>query len=109
MPAARTFSEIRLVNGSTGDPALYIDYPGKDNALLFDSGENGNLDPPRLADLEAVFITHHHIDHFVGFDRIVRANLDQDKTLHVFGPEETIPRVYQRITSYAHPFFPFQK
>ena len=47
MPAARTFSEIRLVNGSAGDPALYIDYPGKDNALLFDSGENGNLDPPR--------------------------------------------------------------
>ena len=27
MPPARTFSEIRLVNGSTGDPVLFIDYP----------------------------------------------------------------------------------
>jgi ribonuclease Z len=109
MPPARTFSEIRLVNGSTGDPALYIDYPGKDNALLFDAGENGSLDAKRLGDLEAVFLTHHHVDHFVGFDRIVRANLDTDKTLHVFGPPSTIQRVYARITSYELPYFPFMK
>jgi ribonuclease Z len=106
---AQTFSEIRLVNGSTGDPALFIDYPGKDNALLFDAGENAALDPKRLGDLEAIFLTHHHIDHFVGFDRILRANLDQDKTLHVFGPEDTLRRVYDRIKSYEIPFFPFMK
>jgi ribonuclease Z len=109
MPAARTASETRLVNGSTGDPALYVDYPGKNNALLFDAGELGNLDSQRLADLEAVFITHHHLDHFSGFDRVVRYNLDSDKTLHVFGPEGTITRVYQRIKSYEIQFFPFQK
>jgi hypothetical protein len=39
MPAARTFSEIRLINRSIGDPLLFIDYPGKDDALLFDAGE----------------------------------------------------------------------
>jgi ribonuclease Z len=109
MPAARTISEMRLLNGSTGDPVLFIDYPGKNDALLFDAGDNGSLPLSRLADLEAVFITHHHIDHFVGFDRILRANLDCDKTLHVFGPENTIQKVYDRITSYEHPFFPFQK
>ena len=109
MPPARLASETRLVNGSTGDPALYIDYPGKDNALLFDAGELGNLDPQRLADLEAVFLTHHHFDHFVGFDRVIRYNLDSDKTLHVFGPEGTIGRVYRRLKSYEIQFFPFQK
>jgi len=109
MPAARTFSEIRLVNGSTGDPVLFIDYPGKDDAFLFDAGDLAKLDAPRLADLRAVFLTHHHIDHFVGFDRILRANLDRDKVLHVFGPADTIRRVYARVTSYEHPFFPFQK
>ncbi len=109
MPAARTFSEIRLVNGSTGDPVLFLDYPGKDDAFLFDAGENASLGLKRLADLEALFITHHHIDHFVGFDRILRANLDTDKTLHVFGPGATIPKVYDRIKSYEFQFFPFQK
>ncbi len=69
---AHVISEIRLVNGSTGDPVLFIDYPGKDDAFLFDAGENGRLDPQRLGDLQALFLTHHHIDHFVGFDRILR-------------------------------------
>jgi ribonuclease Z len=109
MPVVRTFSEIWLVNGSTGDPALFIDYPGRHNALLFDAGENGRLDAGRLSGLEAVFLTHHHMDHFVGFDRILRANLDQDKTLHVYGPVKTIERVYARLKSYDHAFFPFQK
>jgi ribonuclease Z len=109
MPAVRTFSELRLVNGSTGDPVLFIDYPGKDDAFLFDAGEIGGLDMKRLSDLEAVFITHHHIDHFVGFDRILRANLDRDKTLHVFGPEGTIAKVYDRIKSYEFMYFPFQQ
>ncbi len=81
----------------------------KDDALLFDAGENGRLAPERLGDLTAVFVTHHHIDHFVGLDRIVGANLDRDKVLHVLGPEGTIRKVYNRITSCEHPFFPFQK
>ncbi len=109
MIGSRTFRELRLINGSTGDPALFIDYPGRDNALLFDSGDNAALPTRSLADLEAVFISHHHVDHFIGFDRIVRANIDRDKALRVFGPEGTIQKVYSRIKSYEYPFFPFQK
>ncbi|SIO61786.1 ribonuclease Z [Singulisphaera sp. GP187] len=109
MRTSRKISEIRLLNGSTGDPGLYIDHPGRDDAILFDAGENATLGMERLADLEAVFITHHHVDHFIGFDRIVRANLDRDKTLQVYGPEGTIAKVYGKIKSYEYPFFPFQK
>jgi ribonuclease Z len=109
MPAARAFSDVTLVNGSTGDPVLYLDYPGADNALLFDGGENAGLTAAQLGDLEAVFVTHHHVDHFIGLDRIIRANMDRDKVLHVFGPVHTIRKVYDRITAYEYPFFPFQK
>lgn len=109
MPAARAFSEVTLVNGSAGDPVLYLDYPGADNALLFDGGDNAALPTARLGDLEAVFITHHHVDHFIGLDRIVRANMDRDKVLHLFGPAGTIRKVYDRITAYEYPYFPFQK
>jgi ribonuclease Z len=109
MPAVRTFSEIGLVNGSTGDPVLFVDYPGKDDAFLFDGGDNSRLPLARLADLQAVFLTHFHMDHFAGFDRILRANLDVDKTLFVFGPESAIERVYYRIKAYDIQFFPFQK
>src|SRR5215475_11528255 len=97
MPAARTFSEIELVNGSTGDPVLFVDYPGKDDAFLFDAGDNGRLPLDRLAHLQAVFLTRFHMDHWVGFDLVLRANLDQDKTLFLFGADTTIERVYGRI------------
>ena len=100
---------MRLVNGSIGDPVLYVDYPGRDDALLFDAGDNALLPLQRLADLTAVFCTHHHVDHFIGLDRIVRANIDRDKRLQVFGPAGTLQKVYDRITSYEYPFFPFQK
>ena len=109
MGSARSQVSFRLVNGSTGDPALYVDYPGRDDAILFDAGEICALDSEALGDLGAVFISHHHVDHFIGFDRIVRANLDHDKALHVYGPEGTIRKVYDRIKSYEYQFFPFQK
>lgn len=109
MAAARAFSDVTLVNGSTGDPVLYLDYPGSDNAILFDGGENCGLSMAKLGDLEAAFITHHHVDHFVGLDRIIRANMDRDKILHLFGPVNTIRKVYDRITAYEYPYFPFQK
>ena len=41
---------------STARPAtrsLFLDYPGRDDALLFDAGENTALDLERLGDLEA--------------------------------------------------------
>ena len=68
MPVPRAFRELRLVNGSTGDPALFVDDPGRDNAILIDAGENASLGDDRLGDLEAVLLTHHHVDHFVGID-----------------------------------------
>ena len=109
MAGPRAFRELRLVNGSTGDPALFVDDPGRDNALLSIAERTPALGNDRLGDLEAVFVTHHHVDHFIGFDRIVRANIDRDKAVHVYGPTGTITKVYNRIKSYEYPFFPFQK
>jgi ribonuclease Z len=107
--SAPIFADLHLVNGSTGDPVLFVGFPGRQTALLLDAGDNAPLPLARLAELEAVFITHHHTDHFIGFDRIVRANVSQDKTLHVFGPEGTLRRIQQRLASYDHPRFDFMK
>lgn len=102
-------SSYQLVNGSVGDPVLLIDYPGRNDAILLDAGDNGRLSLKTLGDLEAVFITHHHVDHFIGLDRIIRANIDSDKVLSLFGPPGTIQKIYDRIKAYEYPFFPFQK
>ena len=109
MAAGSVISEIRLVNGSPGDPVLFIDYPGRNDAFLFDAGTLGSLPLKRLADLQAVFLTHFHIDHFCEFDRVIRANLEADKTLHIFGPAGAIARVHQRLKTYDFQYFPFMK
>jgi hypothetical protein len=38
MPRPRAFRELRLLNGSAGDPFLFVDDQGRDNALLIDCG-----------------------------------------------------------------------
>ena len=72
MSRAKFIAELSLVNGSTGDPVLLADYPDRDDALLFDAGDNSVLSLDRLSDLRAVFVTHHHVDHFIGLDRIAQ-------------------------------------
>ena len=109
MAAARAFSDVELVNGSTGDPVLYLDYPGGDNALLFDAGENAVLTATSSATWKRCSSPTTTSIISSGCDRIVRANIDRDKILHLFGPVNTIRKVYDRIKSYEYPFFPFQK
>jgi hypothetical protein len=43
MPRPRVFRELRLLNGSTGDPCLFVDDQGRDNVLLIDCGDNAVL------------------------------------------------------------------
>ncbi len=82
-----------LVNGSIGDPVLFVDYPAQDDALLFDAGENGKLTTTQLRDVSCGL---HHARTIsiisLVFDRILRANLDTNKSLVVFGPAGTITR-----------------
>ena len=59
-----------LVNGRSGDPALYIETLFEKRAILFDLGDISNLPPRKIQRLEHIFVSHTHIDHFIGFDRL---------------------------------------
>ena len=68
-----------LVNGRTGDPALYIETLFEKRAILFDLGDITLLSPRKIRRLEHVFVSHAHIDHFIGFDRLLRVLVGRDK------------------------------
>src|SRR5215472_12738388 len=53
-----------------------------------------------LERLEAVFLTHSHADHILGFDDIRPYNIRQRKPMPVYGTEETF-RVVRRAFAYA--------
>lgn len=90
-----------LVNGPFEDPALYIDFLFAKRAVLFDLGDLHSLPPRKILRISDVFVSHTHMDHFVGLDRILRIMLARDKVLRMFGPPGFIDRVEHRLASYT--------
>ena len=83
---ASTFAP-RLVNGPFGDPGLFVELRWQGSAVLFDLGRNDGLPAADLLKVTHVFVSHTHMDHFIGFDRVLRLFLNRDKELLLFGPE----------------------
>jgi ribonuclease Z len=89
-----------LVNGRFGDPALYIETLFEKRAILFDLGEIAALSPRKIHRLERVFVSHAHIDHFVGFDRLLRLLVGREKTINLYGPSGFIEHVHHKLRAY---------
>lgn len=90
-----------LVNDPFGDPGLYVDIKWARRALLFDLGENDALGPTRLLRASDLFISHTHMDHFIGFDRVLRIALGRGKTLRLYGPPGLIANVGGKLQGYT--------
>ena len=60
-----------LVNGRYGDPTVYVETLFEKRSLLFDIGEIFSLSPRKIRRIDEVFVSHEHIDHFVGFDHLL--------------------------------------
>jgi len=93
--------EYKLLNQPFGDPALYVRLANEKKALLFDLGDISVLSPGELNKVTHAFVSHTHMDHFVGFDHLVRLNLSRNKTLHLFGPEGIIENVKGKLKGYT--------
>lgn len=91
----------RLVNRPTGDPALYLDFNHERRAFLFDVGDLTPLATKELHKVSHVFVTHTHMDHFMGFDRLLRVSLGRERTLHVVGPPGITENVIGKLGAYT--------
>jgi ribonuclease Z len=91
----------RLVNGPFDDPGVYIPMTLRKRAILFDLGDVSALSHGDLLKISHVFVTHTHMDHFIGFDRILRLMLGRAKTLYLFGPEGFHDNVAAKLRAYT--------
>jgi len=91
----------RLVNPPFGDPGLYVDFLFARRAILFDLGDLAPLGARKLLRVTDVCISHTHIDHFIGFDLMLRIMLGRDKKLRLFGPPGILKQVENRLASYS--------
>ena len=90
----------RLVNGKFEDPGLFIPFRHENRAVIFDLGNIDALSPRDLLKITHCFITHTHMDHFIGFDTLLRLMLGRSKTLCLFGPEGFLTRIEGKLKGY---------
>lgn len=90
-----------LINGPFDDPCLYIRILRENRGVLFDLGSNHSLEPSKLLKISDIFVSHTHIDHFIGFDNILRLFLGREKMLRIFGPPGIISNVEGKLNAYT--------
>ncbi|WHZ15688.1 MAG: Metal-dependent hydrolases of the beta-lactamase superfamily III [Nitrospira sp.] len=90
-----------LVNDVFGDPGLFVEVRWSKRALLFDLGHNDALGPTRLLRAGDIFISHTHMDHFIGFDALLRVALGRGKTLRLYGPAGLIANIEGKLHGYT--------
>ncbi len=97
----RPIAHCHLVNGPLGDPVMYAEIMFERRALLFDIGDVTALAPRKLLRVSHVFVSHTHMDHFAGFDHLVRLLLGRDKTVSLHGPAGFIEQVERKLHAYT--------
>lgn len=100
-PDRQSMFNARLVNDPFGDPALYLDLRYRREALLFDLGDIQRLPPRMILKIDHIFVTHTHVDHFIGFDHLLRVCLGREKHLALFGPPGFIGNVEGKLRAYT--------
>ncbi|MGX1323081.1 ribonuclease Z [Bradyrhizobium sp. USDA 377] len=89
-----------LVNGRYGDPTVYVETLFEKRSLLFDIGEIASLAPRKIRRVDQVFVSHAHIDHFVGFDHLLRLLVGHEKSVQLFGPPGLAEHVFHKLQAY---------
>ena len=91
----------KLINDPLGDPGMMVEFLRDQRALQFDLGDLSSVTNGELLKISHVFISHTHIDHFIGFDHLLRVVFGRGKTIHLYGPENFIANVVGKLAGFT--------
>ncbi len=92
---------IEAFNSPFGDPGFLFANPHTGQGLIFDLGDPHRLSPRQLLRADRIFISHGHIDHLIGFDHLLRLNLNRPRHLHFYGPPGIIELLGHKLRGYS--------
>ncbi|HEX5042934.1 MAG TPA: MBL fold metallo-hydrolase [Candidatus Polarisedimenticolaceae bacterium] len=90
-----------LLNRPCEDPGLWVDLQDEGRSILLDLGDLRHVPSRKLLRVERAVVTHTHMDHFVGFDHLLRLMLGRGRELVVTGPPGFLDRVAGKIAAYT--------
>ncbi|MDR2401016.1 MAG: ribonuclease Z, partial [Deferribacteraceae bacterium] len=93
--------DIRQLNSPFDDSVFFIRTPFRKRAFLLDCGRLGGLRQVELLSLGEIFVSHTHMDHFFGFDRILRSCHAGDQHIALYGPVGIIRNVWGKFAGYT--------
>jgi ribonuclease Z len=94
------YLEPTFFAGLFDDPLLLVRIRPTGRALLFDCGKVHQLAKRVFTSLDAVFISHAHMDHFMGMDSVIRHSHASPRTIDVFGPPGISRRMAHKFACY---------
>jgi ribonuclease Z len=93
--------QATLINGVWGDPGVCIDLKFQRRAILFDLGDLTALSTRVLLRVSDAFVSHTHMDHFAGFDHLLRVCLGRATGVRMYGPPRFIAQVGHKLSAYT--------
>jgi ribonuclease Z len=90
-----------LINDPFGDPAVLIKSKYRHESVLFDLGDLHFLAPREILKIGHVFVSHTHMDHFIGFDTMLRICLGRNQRIRLFGPPGFLLQVENKLNGYT--------
>lgn len=91
----------RLINDPTGDPGLFIPFAFQHRAMTMDLGDISPLSARDILKISHVFVSHTHMDHFIGFDPLLRLVLGREKSLFFHGPAGFLKNIEGKLAAYT--------
>ena len=101
MPKPFRYLEPTFFAGLFDDPLLLVRVRPTGRALLFDCGKIHHLAKRVYTSIDAIFISHAHMDHFMGMDSVIRHSHASPRTIDVFGPPGLSGRMAHKFACYA--------
>ncbi|MBF0592772.1 MAG: ribonuclease Z [Nitrospirae bacterium] len=91
----------KVINNPFNDPLLFVRFRRQGYAFIFDLGDFSALSVREVQKIVNVFVTHMHIDHFIGFDSLIRCLLGRETPVTIYGPEGIIEAVESKLKGFT--------
>lgn len=93
--------QATLKNQINEDISILVQLDNHSWNYLCECGDASNWTVKEVQNINAVFISHTHIDHFVNFDMVIRHQIGIQRKVVICGPKDIAQQVQAKLKSYT--------